>query len=113
MRRSAVRDRRGPAIRALAESGRETYHWRGRHADVPDRVLLFETVIDRGAHWAIRHIEIEDTGGVLRYGFDHLEDEDGFLAEGEMEPEAWGLERITAQDFEAAWSRNDGEPAAT
>lgn len=88
----------------MAESGRETCHWRGRHAEVPDRVFLFETVIDRGAHWAIRHVEVEDGGRVLRYGRDHLEDEHGFLAAGEIEPEAWGLERITEQDFEAAWS---------
>ncbi|NDU76803.1 hypothetical protein GWI34_29870 [Actinomadura sp. DSM 109109] len=104
MQRPGMRDQRGPAIRALAESGRETYHWRGRHEDTPGRVL-FETVIDRDAHWTIRHIEIENSGKVLRYDWTHLEDEYGFLAEGEMEPEAWGLERITAQDFEAAWTR--------
>lgn len=108
-----MRDQRGPALRALAESGRDTYHWRGRHEDVPDRLFLFETVIDDGAHWAIRHVEIEDSGRVLRYSWEHLEDKDGFLAEGEMEPEAWGLERITAEDFEAAWTRRHSGPTAT
>ncbi|MGP4023071.1 hypothetical protein [Actinomadura sp. 3N407] len=113
MQRPVVRDQRGPAIRELAESGRETHHWRGRHAEVHDRVYLFETVIDRGAHWAIRHIEIEDAGGVLRYGWEHLEDEHGFLAEGEIEPEAWELERVTVQEFEAAWSSDGTAPTAT
>ena len=77
---------------------------------MPDRAYLFETVIDNGAHCTIRHIEIEDTGRVLRYGWEHLEDEHGFLAEGEIEPEAWGLERITVQDFEAAWSSGGADP---
>lgn len=108
-----MRDQRGPVIRALAESGRKTHHWRGRHAEVDDRVFLFETVIDHGMHWAIRHIELEDTGGVLRYDWDHLEDEHGFLAEGEIKPETWGLERITVPAFEAAWSSGDTAPAAS
>lgn len=99
-----MRDQRGPAIRALAESGRATHHWRGRHDEVDDRLFLFETIIDQGAHWPIRHIEVEDTGRVLRYSWQHLEDEHGFLAEGEMDPEAWGLERITAQIFETTWA---------
>lgn len=105
-----MRDQRGPAIQKLAESGRVTHHWRGRHAEVQDRLYLFETVIDHGAHWAIRHIEIEDTGRVLRYNWEHLEDEHGFLAEGEIEPKTWGLERITAQDFAAAWSSGATDP---
>ncbi|WP_165970568.1 hypothetical protein [Actinomadura sp. 6K520] len=42
-----------------------------------------------------------------------LEDEHGFLAEGEIKPEAWGLERITVQAFEAAWSSGDTAPAAS
>jgi hypothetical protein len=43
-----LNDQRGPVIRALAESGRERYHWRGSHPDSPGVVFMFETVIDDG-----------------------------------------------------------------
>jgi hypothetical protein len=99
-----LRDQRGPAIRALAESGRERYHWRGCHPEVPEVVFLYETVIDGGAHRAIRHVELHTGGRVLSYWWGHLQDEDGFLAEGALQPEEWGLERLTAAEFAAAWA---------
>ena len=77
----AVSDQRGPAIRALAQSGRQRHHWRGNHRELPDVVFLFETVVDRGEHWAIRHLELHASGRVLRYWWDHLQDGDGFLAD--------------------------------
>ena len=98
-----VSDQRGPAIRALAESGRQRYHWRGRHPELPDVVFLLETVIDGGEHWAIRHLELHTGDRLLRYWWEHLEDEDGFLAEGALQPTEWGLERLPAAEFAAAW----------
>jgi hypothetical protein len=70
-----VSDQRGPAIRALAGSGRQRYHWQGRHPDFPDVVYLFETVIDGGEHWTIRHLELHSGG-----------------------------ERLTEAEFAAAWT---------
>lgn len=99
-----VSDQRGPAIRALAESDRERYHWRGRHPEFPEVVFLFETVIDDGEHWAIRHLERHTSGRVLRYWWKHLEDRDGFLAEGTLRPEEWGLERLTEAEFATTWA---------
>jgi hypothetical protein len=84
-----VSDQRGPAIRVLAESGRDRYHWRGRHPEFPEVVFLFETVIDDGEHWAIRHLELHGDGRVLRYWWEHLEDQDGFLAAVALQPCAW------------------------
>jgi hypothetical protein len=100
-----VRDQRGPAIRALAESGRQRYHWRGCHPEFSDVVFLYETVIDDGEHWAIRHVELHRGGRVLRYWWGHLEDDAGFLAEGALQPMEWGLERLTGAEFTAAWAR--------
>jgi hypothetical protein len=99
-----VSDQRGPAIRALAESGRQRYHWRGCHPELPDVAFLYETVIDGGEHWAIRHLELHTSGRVLRYWWGHLEDSDGFLAEGALQPAEWGLERLTEGEFAAVWA---------
>jgi hypothetical protein len=98
-----VSDQRGPAIRALAESGRQRYRWRGCHPEVPDVTFLYETVLDDGEHWAVRHVELHRDGRVLRYWWGHLEDADGFLAEGALQPAEWGLERLTEAEFAAAW----------
>lgn len=98
-----VSDQRGPAIRALAQSGRQRHHWRGCHPEVPDVVFLFETVVDRGEHWAIRHLELHADGRVQRYWWEHLEDTDGFLAEGALQPAEWGLDRLIAAEFAAVW----------
>jgi hypothetical protein len=99
-----VSDQRGPAVRVLAESGRQRHHWRGRHPEVPETVFLYETVIDHGEHWAIRHAELREGGHLLRYWWGHLEDEDGFLAEGALQPVEWGLERLTEAEFAAVWA---------
>lgn len=99
-----LRDQRGPAIRALAESGKVRYHWRGSHPDVPGVVFVLETVVDGGEHWAIRHLELMEDGRVLRYWWEHLEDCDGFLVEGALQPEEWGLERLTETQFVAEWA---------
>jgi hypothetical protein len=101
---SVVRDQRGPAIRALAESGRERYHWRGGHPEFPGVVFLFETVIDGGEHWAIRHMKLHTGGRMLRYWWGHLEDADGFLAEGALQPAEWGLDRLSEVEFAAVWT---------
>lgn len=98
-----VRDQRGPAIRALAESSRERYHWRGCHPEFPEVVFLLETVVDDGEHWAIRHLEVYTDGRALRYWWGHLEDRDGSLAEGALQPQEWHLERLTEAEFAAAW----------
>jgi hypothetical protein len=101
-------DQRGPAIRALAESGKERYHWRGIHPEFPTVVFLFETVVDDGEHWAIRHLELHTGGRVLRYWWEHLEDRDGFLASAALQPEEWGLERLTEAEFSTEWASSTG-----
>jgi hypothetical protein len=98
-----LNDQRGPVIRALAESGRERYHWRGSHPDFPGVVFMFETVIDDGEHRAIRHLELHAGGTVLRYSWEHLEDQDGFLTDTALQPDIAGLARLAEPEFTAAW----------
>ena len=103
-------DQRGPAIRALAESGKERHHSRGIHPEFPTVVFLFETVVDDGEHWAIRHLELHTGGRVLRYWWEHLGDRDGFLASAALQPEEWGLERLTEAEFATEWASSTDSP---
>ena len=68
--------------------------------------FLYETVIDDGEHWVIRHVELHGDGRVSRYWWGRLEDADGFLAEGALQPAEWGLERLAEIEFAAAWARD-------
>ena len=97
--RDRARDIRGPVIERLAASDAERLFWRYRDED--GGVWMFECVRDEDAWWCVR--QINPTGsGVAAYDCEHLEDDDGFLADQPIPDDAPG-ERIAADDFEATW----------
>ncbi|MBB2909171.1 hypothetical protein FHS43_000417 [Streptosporangium becharense] len=90
-------------IRALDESDRPHMYWHGM--DVDGHVWLFETVIDDGGeYWPVRHAELGPDGISRRYSWDHIEDEHGFLAEGPLYPDDFGLNALTAEEFGTLWA---------
>lgn len=49
---------------------------------------------------------------MVRYWWEHLEDCDGFLVECALQPDEWGLKRLTEVEFEAAWDSGGTDPAS-
>ena len=99
-----MKDQRGPAIRALAESARERRYWRYEHTE-PDEgagLWYFECVRDGEEWWCIRQIA-PDPDGVSGYDWAYLEDERGFLTDQPIDPDEAQLQAISASEFEAAW----------
>ncbi|WP_433250548.1 hypothetical protein ACQPYK_04355 [Streptosporangium sp. CA-135522] len=97
-----LQDRRKETIRALDESDRPHWYWHG--VDDDGHVWLFETVIDDGGeYWPVRHAELGSDGLARRYSWSHIEDEHGFLAEGPIYPDDFGLNPLTAQEFATLW----------
>ncbi|GAA3142951.1 hypothetical protein GCM10010466_37410 [Planomonospora alba] len=97
-----MHEQRRQAIRALDESDRPHLYWHGVDGD--GHVWLFETVIDDGGeYWPVRHAELGSDGVARRYSWRHLEDEHGFLAEGPLYPDDFGLNRLTAEEFTTLW----------
>ncbi|MFJ2028531.1 hypothetical protein [Streptosporangium sp. NPDC087985] len=98
-----LQERRRDAIRALDESDRPHWYWHG--VDDAGRVWLFETVIDDGGeYWPVRHAELGSDGLARRYSWRHIEDEHGFLAEGPIYPDDFGLNRLTEEEFATLWA---------
>ncbi|GAA3423188.1 hypothetical protein ACWDTT_14275 [Streptosporangium sandarakinum] len=99
-------DRRVETIRALDESDRRHWYWHGVDGD--GHVWLFEAVIDDGGeYWPVRHAELGSDGVARRYSWRHIEDEHGFLAEGPIYPDDFGLNQVTAEEFATLWAAFD------
>ncbi|MER7128011.1 hypothetical protein [Streptosporangium saharense] len=104
---SSSQEPRRAAIQALAESDRQHWYWYGRGGD--GHVWLFEAVIDDGGeYWPVRHAELGADGVPRRYSWRHLADEHGFLAEGPLYPDDFGLNPLTAEEFATLWDALDG-----
>ncbi|GHE27825.1 hypothetical protein GCM10017673_32620 [Streptosporangium violaceochromogenes] len=102
-----LRDQRKAAIRALDESGRPHRYWHGTDGD--GHIWLFETVADDGGeYWPVRHAELGADGVVRRYSWRHIDDEHGFLAEGPLHPDDFGLRPLTAEEFATLWNALEG-----
>lgn len=102
-----LQDRRRAAIRALDESGRPHLYWHG--VDDDGHVWLFETVVDDGGeYWPVKHAELGSDGLARRYSWDHIEDEHGFLAEGPIYPDDFGLHPLTIEEFATLWEALGG-----
>ncbi|WP_326819569.1 hypothetical protein [Streptosporangium sp. NBC_01756] len=98
-----LQDRRRAAIQALDESDRPHLYWHGLDDD--GRIWLFETVIDDGGeYWPVRHAELGSDGLARRYSWRHLQDEHGFLAEGPIYPDDFGLNSLTEEEFATLWA---------
>ncbi|GAA3443738.1 hypothetical protein [Planomonospora venezuelensis] len=101
-----LQEQRKHMVRALDESDRPHLYWHGVDGD--GRVWLFETVADDGGEYCpVRHAELGSDGLARRYSWRHLEDEHGFLAEGPLHPDDFGLNPLTAEEFAVLWAALD------
>lgn len=64
-----------------------------------------------GELWAIKQVEIDPSGTVARYWWQHMEDERGFLTDQPLAPEEVeeDLERIDAEEFYRYWNASADE----
>ncbi|MEI9895843.1 MAG: hypothetical protein WDN28_18705 [Chthoniobacter sp.] len=54
----------------------------------------------------VRQMEVYDSGSVLQYDAEHLEDHYGMLADQPFDAETFPGSAITREEFEHAWSTN-------
>ncbi|MFB7200454.1 MULTISPECIES: hypothetical protein [unclassified Streptomyces] len=64
-----------------------------------------EAAPDRGELIVIKQAELTSAGQLHRYGWEHLEDEHGFLTDLAVAPEEDPLEAIPAEEFQRVWNR--------
>ena len=55
-------------------------------------------------HTVVRQMEVYDSGAVLQYHPQHLDDRFGMLTDQPFDPEGFPGAVITAEEFEHAWS---------
>jgi hypothetical protein len=90
-------------IRALDESATLRHHF--RHVDEEGGLWYIEAVPDRGELVVIKQAELTTAGQLHRYGWEHLEDENGGLTDQAIDPEEDPLEAIPAEEFQRVWMR--------
>lgn len=63
--------------------------------------------------YAVRQMEVYESGVILKYDSSHLEDEYGFLPDQRLEPEENGVPEVSAEELEAAWATGDASNQRT
>lgn len=70
---------------------------------------MWETVLGGGQVTAVKQIEVTAAGTVRRYWWEKLEDDDGFLTDQPLDPEAWQLAVIGREEFYAYWDMSPAD----
>jgi hypothetical protein len=88
--------------RRLDEEATQRQHF--RHEDEEGGLWLWEAVPYEGELVAIKQVEVDPSGTVSRYWWQHMEDERGFLTDQPLYPEEEGFARISAGEFRRYWT---------
>lgn len=64
---------------------------------------LFQAAWHENEWVVVRQIERRADGRTTRYWWQHLEDDEGMLADKALDREAWGLRELTREQFYSAW----------
>lgn len=95
-------DVRGDYFRRLEESDVPRMHLRAPDPKDERTQWLFEVVEDDGQRVAIKQIEVESSGRIHRYWWQHLEDDRGFLTDQPLD-DAEGLSEVSGDEFYRVW----------
>ncbi|MEU3258286.1 hypothetical protein ABZ694_10820 [Streptomyces albidoflavus] len=88
--------------RALDERATHRHHF--HHGDEDGNHWYFEAVHDHDELVVVKQAEVTESGHLLRYSWQHLEDEQGFLTDQPLDPAEDPVEAITAEEFGRVWA---------
>jgi hypothetical protein len=97
-----VADQRSDYFRMLEDSDRPRSYLAAQDPEDDRGRWLFEVVEDDGRRVAIKQVEAAPTGVIHRYWCDHLEDEDGFLADQPF-GDADQISEVSREEFYGLW----------
>ena len=97
-----MEDQRTDYFRSLEESERPRLYLRARDPEDERIQWLFEVIEDEGRRVVVKQIEVEPSGQVHRYWWQHLEDDHGFLTDQPLD-DAEGVSEASREDFQRVW----------